>query len=51
MHSMKMEGKPMFGFKRILFPVDFSDRSRGAAVYANAFAERFDSEVILSARS
>jgi nucleotide-binding universal stress UspA family protein len=44
---MKLEGKSMFGFKRILFPVDFSERSRGAAVYANALAERFNSEVIL----
>ena len=37
----------MIEFRRILFPVDFSERSRGAAVYANALAERFDSEIIL----
>jgi hypothetical protein len=35
----------MMRFKRILFPVDFSPRSRGAAVYANALAERFESEI------
>ena len=34
-------------FKRILFPVDFSDRCRGAARYATATAERFRSELLL----
>ncbi len=37
----------MFQLKRILFPVDFSSRSRGAAVYVEALAGRFDAEVIL----
>jgi nucleotide-binding universal stress UspA family protein len=32
---------------RILLPVDFSERTRGAARYAEALAERFDSEVFL----
>ncbi len=34
-------------FKRILFPVDFSERCRGAAHYAMALAGRFGSELIL----
>ena len=33
-------------FTRILFPVDFSDRSRGAAHAARALAQRFRSEII-----
>jgi nucleotide-binding universal stress UspA family protein len=33
-------------FKSILCPVDFSDRSRGAAHAARAFARRFGSEVV-----
>jgi nucleotide-binding universal stress UspA family protein len=37
----------MFQLKRILFPVDFSDRSRGAAPYAEEFAAHFDAELIL----
>jgi nucleotide-binding universal stress UspA family protein len=34
-------------YDRILFPVDFSDRCRGAANYVEAFARRFRSEVTL----
>src|SRR5260221_8708972 len=37
----------MFQLKRILFPVDFSDRCRGAAGYVEALAGRFDAELIL----
>jgi len=37
----------MFQLKRILFPIDFSTRARGAAVYVEALAGRFDAEVIL----
>jgi nucleotide-binding universal stress UspA family protein len=37
----------MFHLKRILFPVDFSDRSLRAASYAEAFAGRFDAELVL----
>lgn len=37
----------MFQLKRILFPVDFSPRSRGAAVYVETIAGRFEAEVIL----
>jgi len=32
---------------KILLPVDFSDRSRGAARYARALAERYDSEILM----
>jgi nucleotide-binding universal stress UspA family protein len=37
----------MFQIKRILFPVDFSPRARGAVAYVEALAGRFDAEVIL----
>lgn len=37
----------MFQLKRILFPVDFSDQSRGAAAYVEALVGRFDAELIL----
>src|SRR5947209_5382101 len=37
----------MFQLKRILFPVDFSSRSRGAAAYVEALAGRFEAELIL----
>lgn len=37
----------MFQLKRILFPVDFSRRSRGAAAYVEALAGRFQAELIL----
>ncbi len=37
----------MFQIKRILFPVDFSDRCRGAAAYVEALVGRFDAELIL----
>lgn len=37
----------MFQLKRILFPVDFSKRSRGAASYVEALAGRFEAELIL----
>jgi nucleotide-binding universal stress UspA family protein len=37
----------MFPFRRILFPVDFSDRCRGAAAYVEALVGRFDAELIL----
>jgi nucleotide-binding universal stress UspA family protein len=37
----------MFQLRRILFPVDFSPRCRGAAVYVEAMAGRFDAELIL----
>ncbi len=37
----------MFPLKRILFPVDFSPRSRGAAVYVEALAGRFQAELVL----
>ncbi len=37
----------MFQIKRILFPVDFSGRCRGAAAYVEALAGRFEAELIL----
>ena len=37
----------MTQLKRILFPVDFSRRARGAAVYVEALAGRFEAEVVL----
>ncbi len=37
----------MFPLKRILFPVDFSRRARGAAAYVEALAGRFEAELIL----
>ena len=37
----------MFQLQRILFPVDFSDRCRGAAAYVEALAGRFEAELIL----
>lgn len=37
----------MFQLKRILFPVDFSPRSLGAAAYVEALAGRFQAELIL----
>ena len=37
----------MTQLKRILFPMDFSRRARGAAVYVEALAGRFDAEVML----
>ena len=37
----------MFPLKRILFPVDFSDRCRGAAAYVESLVGRFDAELIL----
>jgi nucleotide-binding universal stress UspA family protein len=36
-----------FQLGRILFPVDFSDRCRGAAAYVEALVGRFDAELIL----
>ena len=37
----------MFQLRRILFPVDFSDRCRGAAGYVEALVGRFDAELTL----
>jgi nucleotide-binding universal stress UspA family protein len=37
----------MFQLRRILFPVDFSARCRGAAAYVQALAGRFEAELIL----
>ncbi|MBV8843991.1 MAG: universal stress protein, partial [Bryobacterales bacterium] len=37
----------MFQIKKILFPVDFSPRCRGAIGYVEAMAGKFDAEVIL----
>src|ERR1700686_5132824 len=37
----------MFQLSRILFPVDFSARCRGAAAYVEALVGRFDAELIL----
>ncbi|MGD1094568.1 MAG: universal stress protein [Bryobacteraceae bacterium] len=37
----------MLPFKKILFPVDFSQQCAGAARYAEAFAGRFDAELTL----
>ena len=37
----------MFLLKRILFPVDFSERCRGAAAYVEALAGRFEAELLL----
>ena len=36
-----------FQLRRILFPVDFSDRCRGAASYVEALVGRFDAEMIV----
>jgi nucleotide-binding universal stress UspA family protein len=40
-------GCPMVDFDKILFPVDFSDRSRAAVPFVEAFAEKFASELQL----
>jgi nucleotide-binding universal stress UspA family protein len=37
----------MFKLKHVLFPVDFSDRCRGAAAFVEALVGRFDAELIL----
>lgn len=37
----------MFQLRRILFPVDFSTRCKGAAAYVQALAGRFEAELIL----
>ena len=37
----------MFRLKKILFPIDFSERCRGAIGYVEAMAGRFDAELIL----
>jgi len=37
----------VFRLKKILFPVDFSERCRGAIGYVEAMAGRFDAELIL----
>jgi nucleotide-binding universal stress UspA family protein len=37
----------MLPFKRILFPVDYSEHAAGAARYVEAFAGRFDAEVVM----
>src|ERR1700758_4139158 len=37
----------MLGLKKILLPVDFSDRSAGAARYAQALGRHFRSEIIV----
>lgn len=37
----------MFQLRRILFPVDFSSRSKGASAYVQALAGRFEAELIL----
>lgn len=37
----------MFSLKKILLPIDFSDRSGGMAPYAKAFASQFHSELVL----
>ena len=37
----------MFPLKRILFPVDFSERCRGAAAYVEALAGWFEAELVL----
>ncbi len=41
------KGFQMKTIQKILFPVDFSDRCRGAAVFVEAVAGRFNSEVIM----
>jgi nucleotide-binding universal stress UspA family protein len=37
----------MLSFKTILFPVDFSERCRGAVHHVRAIATRFQSKVIV----
>ena len=37
----------MLPFKRTLFPVDYSEHAAGAARYVEAFAGRFDAEVVM----
>ena len=37
----------MLPFKKILFPVDFSEHSIGAARYVETFAGRFDASVTM----
>jgi nucleotide-binding universal stress UspA family protein len=37
----------MLPFTRILFPVDYSDHAAGAARYVEAFAGRFDAQVVM----
>jgi nucleotide-binding universal stress UspA family protein len=50
-HISKME-VAMFAIKHILFPIDFSARTCGAAPFVQAMAERFGSQVtLLSAAS
>ena len=41
----KLVRNRMLPFKKILFPVDFSQHSMGAAHYAEAFAGRFDADL------
>jgi nucleotide-binding universal stress UspA family protein len=45
--SRGIEFTIMFQLQRILFPVDFSERCRGAAAYVEALVGRFDAELIL----
>lgn len=37
----------MLSFRRILFPVDFSERSKQAAPYAASIARKFDSQIVV----
>jgi nucleotide-binding universal stress UspA family protein len=45
--EMGVEFSIMFPLRKILFPVDFSSRSRGAAAYVQSLAGRFEAELIL----
>ena len=37
----------MFRFDRILYPIDFSDRCRGAGYFVEALGRRFDAEILM----
>jgi len=45
--SVRSAAGPKFSLKRVLVPVDFSEMSRKALLYAVSFAEQFDAEIVL----
>jgi Universal stress protein family len=45
--TLREKGPAMLNLRHILFPVDFSERSHGAAPFVTAMAKRFDANVTL----
>jgi len=45
--AQRKRGTDMKNIKKILFPVDFSDRCRGTAAFVEAVAGRFNAEVLI----